>query len=65
MFNHEASQQEVFIEISQLVQSALDGFKVIFTLPPFGSVCVWQNTTHRKIGIKMVSHKIILPFDNS
>lgn len=29
MFNHEASQEDVFLEISQLVQSALDGYKVI------------------------------------
>jgi kinesin family protein C1 len=28
VFNHETSQQDVFVEISQLVQSALDGYKV-------------------------------------
>lgn len=28
VFHHETSQQDVFVEISQLVQSALDGYKV-------------------------------------
>lgn len=28
VFNDETSQQDVFVEISQLVQSALDGYKV-------------------------------------
>lgn len=31
MFSHDASQQDVFVEISQLVQSALDGYKVILS----------------------------------
>lgn len=28
VFNHGASQQDVFVEISELVQSAVDGYKV-------------------------------------
>jgi kinesin family protein C1 len=35
VFSHEASQQDVFIEISQLVQSALDGYKVMYCVCNF------------------------------
>ena len=43
VFNRGASQQDAFTEISQLVQSALDGYKVIFNLPLFGSLCVGRT----------------------
>jgi hypothetical protein len=32
VFSHSASQDDVFVEMSQLVQSALDGYKVTTSL---------------------------------
>ncbi|KAG2569034.1 hypothetical protein PVAP13_7NG367400 [Panicum virgatum] len=57
VFDHNASQEDVFVEISQLVQSALDGYKVcIFAYGQTGS-----GKTYTMMGKSGIDQKGIIP----
>ncbi|KAK3141431.1 hypothetical protein QOZ80_4BG0333810 [Eleusine coracana subsp. coracana] len=57
VFDHNASQEDVFVEISQLIQSALDGYKVcIFAYGQTGS-----GKTYTMMGRQGIDQKGIIP----